>query len=85
VFDGVADVYSVTHPKPAPDLFIYAAGTTAAPTSACLGVEDADAGIEAIKDAGMQALGIGPRERFHRADKVMSSLANMHLQALLDE
>ena len=85
VFDGVADGYSVTHPKPAPDLFIYAAGTTAAPTSACLGVEDADAGIEAIKDAGMQALGIGPRERFHRADKVMSSLANMHLQALLDE
>jgi len=85
VFDGVADGYSVTHPKPAPDLFIYAAGMTAAPTSACLGVEDADAGIEAIKDAGMQALGIGPRERFHRADKVMSSLANMHLQALLDE
>ncbi len=85
VFDGVADGYSVTHPKPAPDLFIYAAGTTAAPTSACLGVEDADAGIEAIKDAGMQALGIGPRERFHQADKVMSSLANMHLQALLDE
>ncbi len=85
VFDGVADGYSVTHPKPAPDLFIYAAGTTAAPTSACLGVEDADAGIEAIKDAGMQALGIGPRERFHRANKVMPSLANMHLQALLDE
>jgi beta-phosphoglucomutase len=85
VFDGVADGYSVTHPKPAPDLFIYAAGMTATPTSACLGVEDADAGIEAIKDAGMQALGIGPRERFHRADKVMSSLANMHLQALLDE
>lgn len=85
MFDGVADGYSVTHPKPAPDLFIYAAGMTATPTSACLGVEDADAGIEAIKDAGMQALGIGPRERFHRADKVMSSLANMHLQALLDE
>jgi len=85
VFDGVADGYSVTHPKPAPDLFIYAAGTTAAPTSACLGVEDADAGIEAIKDAGMQALGIGPRERFHRADKVIPTLANVSLQALLDE
>ena len=85
VFDGVADGYSVTHPKPAPDLFIYAAGMTAIPTSACLGVEDADAGIEAIKDAGMQALGIGPRERFHRADKVIPTLANVSLQALLDE
>jgi beta-phosphoglucomutase len=82
-FDGIADGFSVAHSKPAPDLFIYAAGMTGVPTSACLGVEDADAGIEAIKDAGMQALGIGPQERFHRADKVMSSLANAHLQDLL--
>ena len=52
------------------------------PTSDCLGVEDADAGIEAIKTGGMQALGIGPKERFHRADKVLPSLANKHLQDL---
>lgn len=84
VFDGIADGYSVAHSKPAPDIFIYAAGMTGVPTSACLGVEDADAGIEAIKDAGMAALGIGPQERFHRADKVMPTLANTHLQDLLD-
>ena len=84
VFDGVADGYSVTHTKPAPDLFIYAAGLTTIPTSACLGVEDADAGIEAIKDAGMQALGIGPQERFHRADKVLPTLANKSLQDILN-
>ena len=84
-FDGIADGYSVVNTKPAPDLFVFAAGLTATPTSACLGVEDADAGIEAIKNAGMQALGIGPQDRFHRADKVMPTLANMRLQALLDE
>jgi beta-phosphoglucomutase len=84
VFDGIADGNSVAHTKPAPDLFIYAAGTTAIPTSACLGVEDADAGIEAIKDAGMQALGIGPQERFHRADKVIATLANSSLQDILN-
>jgi beta-phosphoglucomutase len=83
--DGIADGYSVVNTKPAPDLFVYAAGLTATPTSACLGVEDADAGIEAIKNAGMQALGIGPQDRFHRADKVMPTLANVRLQALLDE
>lgn len=82
-FDGIADGYSVAHTKPAPDLFIYAAGMTGVPVTACLGVEDADAGIEAIKDAGMAALGIGPQGRFHRADKIMSSLANTHLQDLL--
>ncbi|GAC1568885.1 MAG: beta-phosphoglucomutase [Ktedonobacteraceae bacterium] len=82
-FDGIADGYSVVHTKPAPDLFVYAAGLVRTPTNVCLGVEDADAGIEAIKDAGMQALGIGPRERFHRADKVMPSLANAHLQSII--
>jgi len=82
-FDGVADGWSVVHPKPAPDLFVYAAGLTGVPVSACLGIEDADAGIEAIKAAGMLALGIGPRERFHHADKVMPSLAHVHLQDLV--
>ena len=83
-FDGIADGYSVINTKPAPDLFVYAAGLTKTPTSACLGVEDADAGIEAIKNAGMQALGIGPRERFHRADKVLSTLANVSLEDILN-
>jgi len=81
--DGIADGYSVVNGKPAPDLFVYAAGTVRVPTPVCLGVEDADAGIEAIKAAGMQALGIGPKERFHKADKVMPTLANAHLRDIL--
>jgi beta-phosphoglucomutase len=84
LLDGIADGYSVVNTKPAPDLFVYAAGTVQVPTPDCLGVEDADAGIEAIKAAGMQALGIGPAERFHKADKVLPTFANKHLQDLLD-
>jgi len=83
LFDGVADGNSIVNTKPAPDLFVYAAGLVRVPTTVCLGVEDADAGIEAIKNAGMQALGIGPAERFHRADKVLPTLANLHLQDIL--
>lgn len=82
--DGVADGNSVVNSKPAPDLFVYAAGLVQVPTPACLGVEDADAGIEAIKTAGMQALGIGPKERFHRADKVIPTLADMHLADMIN-
>ena len=82
--DGIADGYSVVNSKPAPDLFVYAAGLVQVPTPACLGVEDADAGIEAIKTAGMQALGIGPEERFHRADKVLPTLASLHLADVLN-
>jgi beta-phosphoglucomutase len=84
LLDGIADGYSVVNSKPAPDLFVYAAGLVRVPTPDCLGVEDADAGIEAIKTAGMQALGIGPKERFHRADKVLPTLASMHLADMLN-
>jgi len=83
-FDTISDGDSVKNGKPAPDIFVYAAGLVRVPTSACLGVEDADAGIEAIKNAGMQALAIGPVERFHRADKVISTMENKRLQDLID-
>jgi len=83
LFDGIADGYSVVNSKPAPDIFVYAAGTVNIPTSDCLVVEDADAGVESAKAGGMQAVGIGPAERFHRADKVLPTLANKHLEDLL--
>src|SRR5947209_4574651 len=57
-FDGIADGNSVVNSKPAADIFVYAAGLVGVPAINCLGVEDADAGVEAIKAAGMQALGI---------------------------
>lgn len=82
--DGIADGNSVVNSKPAPDIFVYAAGLVQINTPDCLGVEDADAGIEAIKTAGMQALGIGPKERFHRADKVLPTLASLHLTDVLN-
>jgi beta-phosphoglucomutase len=84
LLDGVADGYSIVNSKPAPDLFVYAAGLVHVPTVDCLGVEDADAGIEAIKKAGMQALAIGPAERFHNPDKVLPDLVNKNLQDLLN-
>ena len=83
LFDGIADGYCIVNGKPAPDVFVFAAGLVNVPTPDCLGIEDADAGIEAIKNAGMQALGIGPEERFHRADKVLPNLENAHLNDLL--
>lgn len=39
--------------KPAPDLFLYAAGEMSVPPAACLVIEDSAAGIEAAKAAGM--------------------------------
>ncbi|HTI15633.1 MAG TPA: beta-phosphoglucomutase [Dictyobacter sp.] len=82
-FDGIADGNCVVNSKPAPDIFVFAAGLVKTPTPDCLGVEDADAGIEAIKTAGMHALGIGPKERFAHADHVLPTLANIHWHTIL--
>ena len=84
LLDAVADGYCVSNSKPAPDIFVFAAGMVDTPTPQSLVVEDADAGIEAAKKGGMQGLGIGPEERFHQADKVLPTLANKHLQDLID-
>ena len=82
-FDGIADGNSVVNGKPAPDVFVFAAGIVNTSVVDCLGIEDANAGIEAIKAAGMMALGIGPKARFPKADKVMDNLENKNLQDLL--
>lgn len=82
-FDGIADGNCVVNGKPAPDVFVYAAGLVHVYTPDCVGVEDADAGIEAIKAAGMKAVAIGPASRFHHADKVLPTMENKHLQDLL--
>ena len=83
LFDGIADGNSIVNSKPAPDIFIFAAGLVQTPALNCLGIEDADAGVEAIKTAGMYALGIGPKTRFQRADEVLASMENVHLKDIL--
>lgn len=53
----------VDRSKPAPDLFLKAAELLDEPPDACVVVEDAEAGIEAARAAGMRVIGIGPNER----------------------
>jgi len=57
-FDFVADAGAVAHPKPAPDIFLACAEALGVSPQECIGVEDAQAGIEAITAAGMPAIGI---------------------------
>jgi len=81
--NGIADGYAVSNSKPAPDIFVFAAGLLNTPTSQCLVLEDAEAGVEAAKKGGMLAIGIGPRDRFQGADNVLPGLANKTLHDLL--
>ncbi|MBD2353617.1 beta-phosphoglucomutase [Tolypothrix sp. FACHB-123] len=73
-FDAIADGYSVSQPKPAPDLFLFAAQQISISPSQCVVVEDAIAGIEGARAAGMWSVGLGPVERLGKANVVLPSL-----------
>src|SRR3546814_8354837 len=54
-FDYVADAGSLKRDKPDPEIFLNAARGVGVAPAACLGIEDAAAGVAAIKAAGMCA------------------------------
>jgi beta-phosphoglucomutase len=78
-FDAVIDPASVAAGKPAPDIFLAAARAIGAEPSQVLGVEDAAAGIQAIRAAGMPALGVGDPMALPGADWVIPSIAAFDL------
>lgn len=84
LFDAISDGYSVERAKPAPDLFLHAAGQLGLPPSECVVVEDAAAGIEAARAGGFRSVGLGPRERVGAADAVFPSLEGVRLADLLE-
>lgn len=81
--DAVVDGNAPARSKPAPDLFLLAAEALRLPPEACLVVEDAEAGVEAGRAAGMKTLGLGPRERVGQAHWVLPDLSGASLDAIL--
>ena len=75
----MVDPASVAHGKPAPDIFQAAARATGVLPARMLGVEDAAAGIAAIRAAGMPALGIGNPAMLHAADRVIATIGDFDL------
>jgi beta-phosphoglucomutase len=84
LFDAISDGFSVERQKPAPDLFLHAAGQLGLSPTECVVVEDAAAGIEAARAGGFYSVGLGPRERVGKAQVIFPSLAGIHLTELLN-
>ncbi|MBB3117032.1 beta-phosphoglucomutase [Pseudoduganella violacea] len=78
-FDYVVDAATIAKGKPDPEIFLKAARELDVPPAECLGVEDAVAGVAAIKSAGMWALGIGDPQTLEQADAVIPGLAQFDL------
>ncbi len=83
LFDAIADGYSVARQKPAPDLFLFAAGELHLPANECVVVEDAAAGIQAARAGGFMSVGLGPLARVAGADAIFPSLEGVHLKDIV--
>jgi HAD superfamily hydrolase (TIGR01509 family) len=75
--DAIADGNSVQQPKPAPDLFLYAADLLGLKPSQCVVVEDAAVGIEAAIAAGMWTIGLGSSDRFKTSNVILPNLIDV--------
>jgi beta-phosphoglucomutase len=74
LFDAVIDGTKVSKSKPDPEVFLRGAEAVAVEPAACVVYEDAAAGVEAAKAAGMSAVGIGLAENLPKADLVVPGL-----------
>jgi beta-phosphoglucomutase len=81
--DTIVDGYDIKNSKPDPEVFLLAAKNVGIPPSECLVVEDAVAGIESARRAGMKALGIGTKERLPNVDVVIPDLSAISVDDLL--
>ncbi len=81
--DAYADGHAVERSKPAPDVFLAAAGMLGVSPAACVVVEDAEAGIQAAHAAGMRVIGVGPQDRLQAADLAVETLAGLSLGQIL--
>lgn len=84
LLDEIADGTSVINPKPAPDLFLFAARQMKIPASNCIVFEDAKAGIEAALAGGMWAIGIGSLIRLEGAHLNFQNLGDFPVKKMTD-
>ncbi|SFC78002.1 beta-phosphoglucomutase [Pseudoalteromonas denitrificans] len=83
VFDYIADAHNIKNSKPDPEIFLKAAEGLGCDPKNCIGIEDAKAGVSAIKSANMKAIGIGCSNELSQADMVYKHLKNLKLESIL--
>jgi len=81
-FDAVVSGDEVPNTKPAPDIFLEAAGRLGCTPAECIVIEDSKNGVLAAKQAGMACIGfISPNSRsqdLSRADWIVDDLARLY-------
>jgi beta-phosphoglucomutase len=81
-FDHVVDAEKIHNAKPAPDIFAVGAYVLGAKPEECVGVEDAKAGIESIKKAGIKAVGVGSKDQMKNADLILGGTSELSMEGM---
>jgi beta-phosphoglucomutase len=82
-FDIIVDAGTIKNGKPNPEIFLRAAELVHVTPSECIGIEDAIAGVDAIKSAEMFAVAIGPKESFAKADLVYETTDQLSYEEII--
>jgi len=83
LFETIVDASTIKNGKPDPEIFLTAAQLLNVDPTACIGIEDAAAGVESIKRAGMYAIGIGSPAILAQADIVYTSTSELTLERII--
>jgi HAD superfamily hydrolase (TIGR01509 family) len=78
-FEAIVSGDDVTNSKPDPEIYLTAAQRIGVSAAECMAIEDAPAGIEAAKRAGMCCMAVTnsvAREQLQKADLIVDSLAD---------
>ncbi|MBT2733050.1 beta-phosphoglucomutase [Carnobacterium sp. ISL-102] len=84
LFDAVVDPAGLENGKPDPEIFIKGAEQLHLKPAECVGVEDAQAGIEAINAAGIFSVGVGTKEAMEKADYAAADTSKLKLTDILE-
>jgi beta-phosphoglucomutase len=81
-FDTIVDGNRVTRGKPDPQVFLLGAEDLKIPAEKCVVFEDAVAGVQSAKAAGMFAVGVGEKSVLTEADLVISGFEQFTFEDL---
>jgi len=81
-FDAVIDGTRVSRAKPDPEVFLLAAEKLGLSPGSCVVFEDAQAGVEAAKRAGMRCIGVGTGPELSGADMRIPGFEGVDLSIL---
>ena len=81
-FDTVIDGSMIRKTKPDPEIFLLAAERMGVDPRFCVVIEDAEAGVEAARAAGMKCIGIGSPALLGNANKVFVKTSDIQLSTL---